>query len=50
MKRLTSKRNGQWVVSKSDGGYQRVGVNPLYLFFRAIDRVCVGKVARGNHW
>lgn len=50
MKRLTSKRDGVWVVATKPGTYRRVGANPVYLFFRVVDRVLVGKPKRGNHW
>lgn len=50
MPRLTSRKNGKWVVSTKLGNHKPIGMNPLYLFWRGVDRVVFGKDNGRNSW
>lgn len=50
MKRLTSKRDGQWMIHAGQRGHKPFRYNPLYNFYRVVDRVLVGKATRRNSW
>jgi hypothetical protein len=53
VKRLTYKKGGRWVYVHSHypkRDERRVGANPLYLYFRLLDRLIIGEDNGRNHW